>query len=91
MMTPFRVTLFTKQGCTLCDKVKPILERITLTYPLVVEEFDITTDDAVYEKYWDKIPVLHIDGEEAFVSKIAEHWLRRDLEERKQAKLAQQS
>ncbi len=82
-MRQFRVTLFTKEGCTLCEKVKPILARVGATYPLQVEEFDITRDEAVYAKYWDKIPVLHVDGEEAFVSKIAEHWLRRYLEERK--------
>jgi glutaredoxin len=85
-MKPFRVTLFTKDGCTLCDKAKVILERVGLFYPLVVEEFDITTDKAVYERYWDKIPVLHVDGEEAFVTKVAEHWLRRYLEERKAGK-----
>jgi thiol-disulfide isomerase/thioredoxin len=86
-MRPFRVTLFTKEGCTLCEKVKPILERVGRTYPLEVAEFDITTDEAVYAKYWDKIPVLHVDGEEAFVSKIAEHWLRRYLEEKMQSRI----
>lgn len=85
-MEPFRVTLFTKEGCTLCDKVKVILDRVGFSYPLQVEEFDITSDEAVHAKYWDKIPVLHIDGEEAFVSKVAEHWLRRYLEERKALK-----
>jgi glutaredoxin len=82
----FKVTLFTKADCTLCDKAKVILERVGLFYPLEVETFDITTDEAVYAKYWDKIPVLHIDGEEAFVTKIAEHWLLRYLEERKAGK-----
>jgi glutaredoxin len=81
-MQPFQITLYTKEGCTLCEKVKPMLDKLSLFYPLTVEEFDITTDEAVHAKYWDKIPVLHIDGEEAFVSKIAEHWLRRELEER---------
>ncbi|MBL0386773.1 glutaredoxin family protein [Tumebacillus sp. ITR2] len=85
-MQPFHITLYTKDGCTLCVKVKAILDRLGLFYPMVVEEFDITTDEAVNAKYWDKIPVLHIDGEEAFVSKIAEHWLRRYLEERKALK-----
>ncbi|MCX7570077.1 glutaredoxin family protein [Tumebacillus sp. DT12] len=82
-MKPFQVTLFTKEDCHLCDKTKEILDRVGLFYPLTVEEFDITTDESVYARYFDKIPVLHIDGEEAFVSKIAEHWLRRYLEERK--------
>ncbi|KEO82829.1 glutaredoxin family protein [Tumebacillus flagellatus] len=86
-MQPYHITLFTKDGCTLCVKAKQILERLGLFYPMVVEEFDITTDESVHAKYGDKIPVLHIDGEEAFVSKIAEHWLRRYLEERKSDKV----
>ena len=86
-MKPFEVTLFTKEDCFLCDKAKVILERVGLFYPLEVREFDITTDEAVYAKYWDKIPVLHVNGEEAFVSKISEHWLLRYLEERKSGNL----
>lgn len=82
-MQPYRITLFTKEGCTLCVKAKTILERLHLFYSLVIEEFDITTDEAVYAKYWDKIPVLHINGQEAFVSKVSEHWLRRYFEEHK--------
>jgi hypothetical protein len=85
-LQPYKITLFTKADCTLCDKAKVILERVGLFYPLEVETFDITTDETVNAKYGDKIPVLHIDGEEAFVSKIAEHWLLRYLEERKAGK-----
>lgn len=85
-MEPYRITLFTKDGCTLCVKAKTILERLALFYPMVVQEFDITTDEEVHAKYWDKIPVLHIDGEEAFVSKISEHWLRKYFEERRAAR-----
>jgi glutaredoxin len=86
-MQPYHITLFTKDGCTLCVKAKTILDRLSLFYPLTVEEFDITTDEAVHAKYWDKIPVLHIDGAEAFVSKISEHWLRRYFEEHKAGKM----
>jgi len=78
-----RVVLFTKDGCTLCDKALHILDRVGMLFPLEVETFDITTDPDVYARYQDKIPVLHIDGEEAFVSKIAEHWLLRYLAERR--------
>jgi hypothetical protein len=84
-MEPFRVTLFTKEDCGLCEKVKIILDRVGLFYPLEITEFDITTDEAINAKYWDKIPVLHIDGEEAFISKISEHRLLRYLQEKKAA------
>lgn len=76
------VTLFTKEGCTLCHKARQIIEKVARDYPLVLEEFDITSDPAIYEQYRYCIPVVHIDGREAFVSKVSELWLRRALTRR---------
>ena len=80
---PFRITLFTRAGCCLCDDVKERVNRVAKDIPLQLELFDITTDEAIYEKYKWLIPVVHIDGEEVFVSKMAELWLRRELDKRK--------
>jgi len=58
------VQLYTKEGCTLCDKVSEILKSIRDEHPHSLEAVDITDADKseIYDKYkWD-IPVLHIDG-----------------------------
>ena len=58
------VQLYTKEGCTLCDKVSDILKSIRDEHPHSLEAVDITDPDKseIYDKYkWD-IPVLHIDG-----------------------------
>jgi len=81
-MKPFQITIFTREGCCLCDDVKERVERVANDYPLELQMFDITTDPVIYEKYKWTIPVVHIDGEEVFVSKMAELWLRRELEQR---------
>lgn len=81
-MKPFQVTIFTKDGCTLCDEVKQRVERVASDYPIQLEMFDITSDEKIFEKYKWVIPVVHIDGEEVFVSKMAELWLRRELKSR---------
>ncbi|KAL7490224.1 hypothetical protein ACHAW6_015991 [Cyclotella cf. meneghiniana] len=57
------VKLFTKQGCTLCDKVKNILESVREDHPHSLYAVDITDDDKQhwFSKYKYDIPVLHID------------------------------
>jgi hypothetical protein len=81
-MMPFQITVYTKDGCTLCDYVKDRIETVSKDYPIELTLFDITTDDEIFEKYKWVIPVVHIDGEEVFVSKMAELWLRRELDKR---------
>lgn len=56
------VRLFTKEGCTLCDKVKEKLELLRDEIPHSLEAVDITDDEHViwYEKYKYDIPVLHV-------------------------------
>eukprot|EP00574_Skeletonema_japonicum_P003482 CAMPEP_0201731222 /NCGR_PEP_ID=MMETSP0593-20130828/24964_1 /ASSEMBLY_ACC=CAM_ASM_000672 /TAXON_ID=267983 /ORGANISM="Skeletonema japonicum, Strain CCMP2506" /LENGTH=198 /DNA_ID=CAMNT_0048223941 /DNA_START=22 /DNA_END=618 /DNA_ORIENTATION=+ len=57
------IQLFTKEGCTLCDKVKDVLSEIRNDYPHSLYAVDITDDDKQvwFEKYKYDIPVLHMD------------------------------
>lgn len=57
------VTLFTKEGCTLCDMVKEVLFELRTESPHSLVQRDITDDPDVYERYKYDIPVLHIDGQ----------------------------
>lgn len=75
-----RITLYTKEGCHLCEKARVILDRVAEDYPLTVESFDITRDEGLYERYWDVIPVVEVEGGPTFVSKVSEFRLRRALE-----------
>jgi len=56
------VTLFTKEGCTLCDKVKDVLVTVSKEYPHSLLQKDITDDSDLFERYKYDIPVLHLDG-----------------------------
>ena len=62
------VRLFTKEGCTLCDKVKDVLIDIRETYPHSLEQVDITDPEHEhwFSKYKYDIPVLHI-GEQFWI------------------------
>jgi thiol-disulfide isomerase/thioredoxin len=61
------VSLFTKEGCTLCDKVKDILISVRDDHDCQhsLEAVDITDTDKteIYEKYKYDIPVLHVNGQ----------------------------
>ena len=57
------VTLFTKEGCTLCDKVKDVLEQVRSTVPHSLSQYDITDSSETFAKYKYDIPVLHIGNE----------------------------
>lgn len=58
------VRLFTKEGCTLCDKAKEVLVQASQEQPHTLEAVDITDVENSY--YWARykydIPVLTING-----------------------------
>ena len=58
------VQLYTKFGCTLCDKVSDVLRSVRDSHPHTLEAVDITDEDKAdwYDKYKYDIPVLHIEG-----------------------------
>jgi glutaredoxin len=61
-----QVTLYSRPGCHLCDVARGVIaaERHRTAFDLV--EVDISTDDALELEYGIRIPVVVIDGEEAF-------------------------
>jgi glutaredoxin len=79
METPFRITIYTREGCERCDKAKEKVERVARDYPIELEMVDIADNPALEETYGQLIPVVHINGEKVFVSKVTELWLRREL------------
>ena len=60
-----KIQLFTKEGCTLCDKVKDTLSSIKTTHPHSLYAIDITDENNKsiwYNKYKYDIPVLHMNN-----------------------------
>jgi glutaredoxin len=54
------ITLFTKNGCGLCDEVKQDLELLQSKFPHTLQEVDITEDDVLFQRYRFTIPVVRI-------------------------------
>jgi glutaredoxin len=61
-----QVTLFSRPGCHLCDLARDVItaERDRTAFDLI--EVDVSTEDALELEYGIRIPVVLIDGVEAF-------------------------
>lgn len=73
------VVLYTRPGCCLCDEARAILERVRGRQPFELREQDIEQDEALLRAYLERIPVVTIDGVEAFELRVAEPELERAL------------
>jgi glutaredoxin len=74
------VVLFGREGCCLCDDAREVLERVRRRRPFVLEERDIDRDDALLRAYLERIPVVTIDGVEAFELFVDESELERRID-----------
>ncbi len=61
-----QVTLYGKPGCCLCDDARAELAAVRAERPFELEEVDVSLDPALWRAYGERIPVVEIDGEEAF-------------------------
>ena len=73
------VTLYGRPGCHLCDEARDALRQIQAARPFVLLEVDIDTDDRLFKRYLERIPVVAVDGEELFDHFVDEQALRRRL------------
>ena len=68
------VTLIGRDGCHLCDVARGVIDHVLAELPeeqadaVTVEEFSIDDDPALSELWWEKIPVVLIDGD------LHAHW-----------------
>jgi hypothetical protein len=62
------VTLYTREGCCLCDDARQVLRQVLDQHPgsFSLQECDIDGDDRLHRSYLERIPVITIDGQEAF-------------------------
>lgn len=79
MATKPNVVIYSKPGCCLCDKAKVILLKVQEKIPFTLQVIDISQNQALFEKYRYVIPVVAINGQDLFVSKISEFRVRKAL------------
>ncbi len=77
------VTVYSKPDCHLCEDAITVLEALRPQLDFELVELDITADDALHRAYFERIPVLEIDGEELCEFFVDEALVRERLESRR--------
>lgn len=63
---PRTVTVISKSGCHLCEKVLTALDSLSSRYDIELKVVDISDDPALNDRYWLDVPVVQIDGRDVF-------------------------
>jgi glutaredoxin len=74
------ITLYSKPDCHLCAHALETLRTLRAELGFELEEQDITRDDVLQRNYFERIPVVALDGEELFDYFVDEAVLRERLE-----------
>lgn len=79
MASTRKVHLYAASGCHLCESARRVIERVRAEIPFELEETDITGDPELEGRYRERIPLVLVDGEEAFTYFVHPDGLRRRL------------
>ncbi len=74
-----KVTLFSKNDCGLCREAESLLRRLASKRRFDIEVVDIEGDIELNRRYWLRIPVIAIAGEEVAAAPIDEQALKKSL------------
>ncbi|HEY7560603.1 MAG TPA: glutaredoxin family protein [Gaiellaceae bacterium] len=73
------VTLYHAPGCHLCDSARRVIAQVRDDVAFDLHEVDISGDPELERHYRERIPVVAVDGEEAFTYFVHPDGLRRRL------------
>jgi glutaredoxin len=74
-----QVIVYSKPGCHLCDEAKLAIQGAGISDRFTLEEINIESDPELLRKYRYDIPVVMIDGVEAFRHRVDVDQFRRRI------------
>lgn len=78
------VIIYSRPGCHLCDEAKQAIESAQCMDEYTLEEIDIESDIELLRRFRYEIPVVMINGEEAFRHRVTAYQFRLRLIKAKQ-------
>ena len=65
MTAPIEVLFYGRPDCHLCDEVREEIDRLAAehSWDLKVREIDIESDDELFKRYLERIPVVAVEGD----------------------------
>jgi glutaredoxin len=76
-MSKVQVILYTRPGCHLCDEARRAIEQAGCAEAYDLTEIDIESREQLLDEYRNDIPVIVIDGVEAFRHRVNAEEFRR--------------
>ncbi len=74
------VVLYGRPGCHLCEEALAVIERTRARVAFELIRLDIESDETLFMRYLERIPVVSIDGVEVFELFVDESALQRAVE-----------
>ena len=74
------VTLYSRDGCHLCQVVHRIAQRVQQDLPFQLQYVDVDSHPVWAERFGARVPVILIDQRETFSGRVTEGQLRRAIE-----------
>jgi glutaredoxin len=71
-----KLTLYTKPDCCLCEDALALLEQVRAETPFELEIVNVADDGRLLDELGERIPVVSVDGVEAFEYTVDEAELR---------------
>lgn len=75
-MTETRITLIGRPGCHLCDEAEDVIVRVAADLGVGWAKLSIDDDSDLHERYWERIPVVLVDGQPHTFWRVSERRLR---------------
>ena len=79
MPEPIRIDIYSRPGCHLCDEAKAVVEPLCGRYAVVLRTVNVESSTDLENRYGSDIPVVFVNGEEAFRHRVDRTELERKL------------
>ena len=79
MPKPIRIDIYSRPGCHLCDEAKAVIEPFRERYVVVLRTINVESSADLENRYGSDIPVVLVNGDEAFRHRVDRTELERKL------------
>jgi glutaredoxin len=79
MPEPIRIDIYSRPGCHLCDEAKAVIEPLRERYGMVLRTINVESSADLENRYGSDIPVVLVNGTEAFRHRVDRFELERKL------------
>jgi len=79
MPEPILIDIYSRPGCHLCDEARAVVEPLRERYAVMLRTINVESSSDLENRYGSDIPVVLINGEEAFRHRVDRTELERKL------------